>query len=797
MAWYDYQFDCQIKIGSSRDQIQIHGEVTQDQVANTSEVQIGTIAFYSDHAGISWYDVIGKITVNGNEIVAYDGTIGNGRVYKSKDSGNVYISGSVTQLADLITFTVEHDSSGKPKENLEIKLLPNENAAFTVHKESGSTSGDWVWSGSDAEFSYTLRSIDRSAPTVTASVEVLSETSIRITGDSNWSCTGWQYKLDSAGWISFDKTRVVSNVPVGWHTVQVRAYRTDNEVYGTSGVVSFETSAPTITARLSNPTYSSLDLNATTTAACDTWEYSLDNGENWTQFSTTEGTSASTTLTGLSPNTSYSVLVRARKVSNGLTGTSEAATATTNGGTILTRVNTSAIDVASPSITFIVTAKETLYHKLKIYKNNGTTLVKTITVGTLEVGTGQTVTKAISSTVKNALLNCFPSAKTYDFKITLESFSDSGYQTSLGESGPVVWRGTTSEANSKPTFTTFVYCDTETETVDATGDDQVLIQVASHLLVTATAGTAKNGASISGYSASIGDVSLSGASTTLDVGAVSSSGDLTLRVTCSDTRGYSTSVEKTVKVLPYAKPRFSMFNLRRRNEIEALVQLYFSGSVSSIIPDDVEKNSVVSIQLAWKSTSADDSSYQVIDLTDAAEMTITGLSFNYGNAELMQLDEMSSFNFVFQVIDELGNASVFIYETILNQGTPLLSFRKKTNYLPPRVGINNPEPIHEIDVHGNIAMHDVLIMGFVEDLGTQYISSATFRAGGYYIQSDPTKATTVKGYPVEGKAGMLEIIANPEGIAVQRYTTFNGSSAPAVYIRTYDGETWSAWKVIT
>lgn len=748
-----------------------------------------------DGSAIRYYHAKGTLDINGHT-AQYDGS-NNYSQLRLRTSGNYdYIGTTDPYIYPFGNFGsgfyVNHDSSGKL--NLKFTFKPSSGESYFTFVSDEDQSYNFTFSTDPIEHEIY---IDREAPVIALSVTPVSDTQVSFISESDQPCDNWQYKIDSLGWTNFQPNEgepyEIDGLTAARHTLAVRATRTYNGVVGTSTTVSFETTLPTVTARLSNPTYNSLDLSATATATCDLWEYSLDNGSNWTTFSTTSGTSASTTLTSLQPNTTYSVLVRARKVSNGLKGVSSAATGTTNGGSILTRANNSALDVSSPSISFVVTVKETLYHKLKIYKKNGTTLVKTITVGTLEVGTGQTVTKAISSTVKNALLNCFPSAKTYDFKITLESFSDSGYQTSLGESGPVVWKGTTSEANSKPTFTTFVYCDTETETVDATGDDQVLIQVASHLLVTATAGTAKNGASISGYSASIGDVSLSGASTTLDVGAVSSSGDLTLRVTCTDSRGYSTSVDKTVTVLPYSKPRFTMFNLRRRNEIEDLVQLYFNGAISSIMVDNVEKNSIVSVSFMWKLTSADDSAYVTVDLTDAAEMTINGLTFSYSNSELMTLDEMNSYDFVFYVYDELGNTTVFIYHTILNQGTPLLSFRKKTNSLPPRVGLNNPEPLYELDVHGNIAMHDVLVMGFVASLGTDYLTAAAYRKGGIYVQTDTTKATTTKGYPVAGKAGILEVLADPDGHAVQRYTTFEA----AVYVRAYDGTAWTSWKTIS
>lgn len=67
----------------------------------------------------------------------------------------------------------------------------------------------------------------------------------------------------------------------------------------------------------------------------DLVRYSLNGGTSWTQFSTTAGTSASITLSSLSPNTTYSVRVQARKQSNQVYGSSGTVSAKTLGGAVL------------------------------------------------------------------------------------------------------------------------------------------------------------------------------------------------------------------------------------------------------------------------------------------------------------------------------------------------------------------------------------------------------------------------------------------------------------------------------
>lgn len=79
-------------------------------------------------------------------------------------------------------------------------------------------------------------------------------------------------------------------------------------------------------------------ISATSNANCNSWEYSLNNGSSWTVFSTTDGMSASTSVTGLTLNTNYTVLIRAKKTLNGLYGVSGAKSAKTLGSSTITSV---------------------------------------------------------------------------------------------------------------------------------------------------------------------------------------------------------------------------------------------------------------------------------------------------------------------------------------------------------------------------------------------------------------------------------------------------------------------------
>ena len=105
---------------------------------------------------------------------------------------------------------------------------------------------------------------------------------------------------------------------------------------GSLTLTNIDRTAPTVTqADISNIDVTSFTISATSNVNCDRWDYSLNNGSTWVNFSTTNGQSASTTVTGLSMNTDYTVLIRARKTLNQVYGTSGSKTAKTLGSSTI------------------------------------------------------------------------------------------------------------------------------------------------------------------------------------------------------------------------------------------------------------------------------------------------------------------------------------------------------------------------------------------------------------------------------------------------------------------------------
>lgn len=453
--------------------------------------------------------------------------------------------------------------------------------------------------------------------------------------------------------------------------------------------------APTVSLTTSNITASGVTLSATSSATADIWQYSTDNGSTWTQFSTTAGTSASTTLTGLSPNTTYYIKVRARKKSNQVYGTSAASTVKTLGGAVVNSVTALTADAATVSISINVTVYEASYTNTLVIKN-GSTAYLTISGLSWTKGTAnRTVT--LTAAQRTTLLTAMASIKSFTGTFAVSSYSGSNQ---IGSTSSKTATVSTTAANSGPTLSGFTYADSYATTTAITGNDQIFIQSYSKLTVTPGTATAKNNATIANYTATCNGVSVSNTTgEALTVGAVSKSGTVAVVLTVTDSRGYTASVTKNITVVAYASPKVTSLTLRRTNDIEAEMQLVFNGSISAITVDSTQKNSLKYVRYRYKATSA--SSYgSYVSILSA--VTQSGTSFSYSNLELCSLAADQSWDVHIQIRDQLNSLSSLDLYYVIPQGTPLVALRKQ------KVGINTPTPEAALHVVGDAKVSGTL-----------------------------------------------------------------------------------------
>lgn len=526
-------------------------------------------------------------------------------------------------------------------------------------------------------------------------------------------------------WLVEDKQVTVSHnsngtltLPIYWHWGVNSPW---GQYTGPSGSYNVTLStidrvAPTVTFSVSSITANGFKISANSTSTADIWQYSTNGGSTWMTFSTSASTSASVTLSSLSPNTNYTVKVRARRQYNQVYGTSGGSTVKTLGGAVVNSVSTVTADNARVTITINVTVYEPSYINSLAIKSGNTTLLTVTGLAWTKGTANRSVT--LSSAQRTTLLNWMASIKSFTGTFAVSSFSGS---TQIGSTSSKTATVQTTAANSAPTLSDYTYEDSYAVTKSITENNQLFIQDCSTLKVTPGTATAKNGASISNYTAACNGLSASSSSgSAITLGKITKSGSVIVTLTVVDSRGYTATLTKTITVIPYSAPKMYSATLRRTNDIEPEMQLKFSGSIAAISVNGTQKNSVVYARYRYKKTSdADYSGFTSI----IAGLTQSGTSFSYSNLELCNLDANSSYDFQLQIQDKLYSQSSLDLYFVVPQGTPLIALRKK------KVGINTPNPQAALDVAGDMRVSGGLRVGgasladFVIQQGTSGIWS--------------------------------------------------------------------------
>ena len=639
-----------------------------------------------------------------------------------------------------------------------------------------------------------------------SSYYTIDDTTVSINGTQVYykARTAWDDRVFPAAKGSVSGTLDVTHNSNGTKSVTV-VFMTRVYVYGpvdyggTMTLTAIDRTAPTVSCSVSNITANSFKITATSSATADLWDYSLDDGISATPFSTTAGTSASTTVTGLSPNTTYYVRVGVRKKSNQVYGESSSVTVKTLGGAIINSCPTITVDAATVTFKPNVTVYDASFScYLSIW--NGSTEYLALSARTWSKGTAdRTIT--LSQTERADLLDAMASIKS--FTATIKVVTKSG-TTQIGSTSTTTCTVQTTEANSAPSLTSFTYYDGRSATTTITGDNQKIIQSYSYLYVTPGTATAKNSATIVKYAASCNGVTVSNTTgAVINLGAVTKSGALDVVVTVTDSRGYTKSVTQSVTVMAYAKPKVSSISLRRTNDIEAEMQLIFSGSISSIMVGSTEKNSLKYVRYRYKLTSATSyGSYTSI----LSSVTTSGNSFSFSNLELLNLDANSSYDFHLQIQDALTSYSSTDIYFVVSQGTPLIALRKK------KIGINTPNPdaaLHVVgdghfegDVHidGNITADNLNLDNDVDVPPFYYGTCSTAAAtvakvvtcSGFVLETGATIVVKFTNYNTGSSATLNVNSTGAKSIKMYGTTatnTYMWRSGEAVLF-VYDGSYW-------
>jgi len=555
------------------------------------------------------------------------------------------------------------------------------------------------------------------------------------------------------------------SISVGFSTAIYTSTVTEHG--GTMALSNIDRAAPSVSVNVSNITANSIKITVSSSATANKWWYSLNGGSSWVEFNSSSGASKETTVTGLSPNTSYTVQACARKSYNGVDGYSGKTTIKTLGGSVLSSVSVLTADNATAKITLSATVYDTSYKHKLVLKDGGTTV---LTLTELSLSNGSN-TITLTAAQRSSILADMAAKKSFTGTFELSTFSGS---SQIGSTSTKTATVQTTAANSAPTFSGFTYKDTNTTAAGVTGNNQILIQSVSTLQVIASAATAKNGATISSYSVSAGGSTASSTTVTLNVGKIYTSGTVPIIVTAIDSRGYTSSATVNITVIAYESIDITTAIMRRVNEVEDVTQVTLEGDITPVKVNNVNKNTLRKLYYQYKRTDA--SSYSSLtDITSFATFTDNGFTFT--SDEWLSLDANYSWYVRFYVYDNLTGDTATI---TVSQGTPLISFRRK------KVGINKREPTQALDVDGNIAANGVIVLGYVGHVEGDFND---YKNGGIFFA--PTTSGISNAPP--GGAGYLEVLSTTDGFnLIQRYTaTAEGCK---VYIRSFILNTnWTPW----
>ena len=602
----------------------------------------------------------------------------------------------------------------------------------------------------------------------------IAPTKITINGTVVYDkgATSWSSKVFPAAKGSTSGSLTVYHSSDGKKSISVgfstRVYISAAAEYGgTMTLTNIDRSAPSISISVSDITANSVKLSASASTTCDIWDYTTNNWGSYKQYSTSAGTSNSITITGLSPNTSYTIAVRARKQYNHVIGSSGTKTIKTLGGSVLSSVSTLTADSATAKITLSATVYDTS-NKHKLVIKDGSTTVLTLTGLSLSNGSN---TITLTAAQRSSILADMAAKKSFTGTFKLSTFSGS---SQIGSTSTKTATVQTTAANSAPTFSGFTYKDTNTTAAGVTGNNQILIQSVSTLQVIASAATAKNGATISSYSVSAGGSTASSTTVTLNVGKIYTSGTVPIIVTAIDSRGYTSSATVNITVIAYKSIDITTAIMRRVNEIEDVTQVTLEGDITPVKVNNVNKNTLRKLYYQYKRTDA--SAYSSLtDITSFATFNDSGFTFT--SDEWLSLDANYSWYVRFYVYDNLTGDTATI---TVSQGTPLISFRRK------KVGINKREPTQALDVDGNIAANGVIVLGYAGHVEGDFNN---YKNGGIFFA--PTTSGISNAPP--GGAGYLEVLSTTDGFnLIQRYTAT--AAGCKVYIRSFILNTnWTPW----
>lgn len=430
-------------------------------------------------------------------------------------------------------------------------------------------------------------------------------------------------------------------------------------LWDASGNVSF--SSPSVEAptnyglSVSDVTEKSVKITHTLTNKRAYWRVRLKDTVSKKTWNLSGNTgNGSTTITGLTANTSYTFVVEVIDRNGTVCYTSSSKSAKTLG---ISKVGNSPTFTLGDSFVLQITGYDDSFTHTASFKVGDYTFTRT----GLHRGS---VTITPTETEIDAMYDEFLTKDDMGMTITLTTYSGS---SSIGSStGKGTVRINVDEA--KPLVNSFVYADTVSECISITGNSKHVIQNASIIRASSISATGRKGASIVKYQLVIGDRAVESTSTTItDTATVPSNTGVTVKAI--DSRGLEGSLTVPFeKFYEYDRPRLSQLVPHRRNGVEDAVLLNMVGEFHPLVIGSTTKNNSCLAEYAKKKTS---------EISYSSYSTITTF---YGGAisrdEVVgDMDAKSSFNIMVRLSDALTTST---FACTIGKGIPEVVIAKNS-----------------------------------------------------------------------------------------------------------------------
>lgn len=325
--------------------------------------------------------------------------------------------------------------------------------------------------------------------------------------------------------------------------------------------------------------------------------------------------------------------------------------------------------------------------------------------------------------------------------------------------------------DSNPTFNQ-AYQDTNSTTTAITGNNQQIIQNNSTLQVEITNAQAKNYATLASSKVVINDVTyngtFSGSSSTINVGALNLSNNITAKVTVTDSRGISTTSDLPLTILPWANPT-AVISLARQNNFYAETNINVNADYASL-----DNKNTITIKARYKKTT--DSSYSAyVTLQDAVTSTLT-------------LDNNYAWDVQVLLTDKIGSTT---YNLSLTRGLPMVFFDTKRNSTSFNGFPQNDDSVEvtgDLYVNGENILGRILGYGQIAQVVTGDWNTACGTRSGFYMGNNLSHRPT--GSTVDGWWIVVHIAHNA---SYQRQIAYSFLEANIIFTRIQNNGTWGAW----